>query len=174
MKGQIRRGLLKSYVLKLLGNGEKSGYDIMHTIEQETGFWKPSAGSIYPLLQSLEEAGLIQHRSENRKKLYSLTDTGRRAAATVAEAGNEVEESINRSISVFNSVFGAEEPHHGRHKHLPDSLQWRWKRLHRAIHHIQNLDPHQTRSAESLMDELLQLLEASTSSQHNPESDENG
>ncbi len=160
MRGRMRRGLLKSYVMKLLASGEKSGYDIMHTIKHETGFWKPSAGSIYPLLQSLEEAGLIQHRTEERKKLYSLTEKGRSAAAQVTEAGEEVEESINRSISVFNSVFGSEEHPHWRHKHLPDSLRWRWKKLHRALHHVQNLDADRVRQVESLLDELLDLLEA--------------
>ena len=31
----------------------------MKAIETETGFWRPSAGSLYPLLSTMREAGLI-------------------------------------------------------------------------------------------------------------------
>ncbi len=158
MKGRIRRGLLKSYVLKLLQQGELSGYDIMQTIQQETGFWKPSAGSMYPLLQSLTEAELIQYRMDERRKVYSLTPKGQQAAEEVAAVGTEVQESIDRSIAVFNNVFGPEEKDHWRHHRVPEPLRERWQQLHRAWGDAA-LNPSQLDQAADLLDQLLQLLQ---------------
>ena len=39
------------------------GYEMIKEIEERTqGAWVPSAGSIYPILQLLEEEGLIRAR----------------------------------------------------------------------------------------------------------------
>ncbi len=125
MRRQMRRGFLKLYTLKLLFEGEKTGYGLMKTIEEETGFWKPSAGSIYPLLKSLEEADLAEHREEDDKKLYSLTEKGRKAFEEAEGARAEIRESINRSREVFARIFGEKFPP------PPDPLE-RMKRNHRA------------------------------------------
>ena len=67
----MNRGILRFYVLKLISKSESpiSGYSLMKLIEEETGFWRPSPGSIYPLLTSLEEEGLVKHFKEKDKKL---------------------------------------------------------------------------------------------------------
>ena len=44
------------------------GYEMIKEIEERTeGAWTPSAGSIYPTLQMLEDEGLIQRRGERRQ-----------------------------------------------------------------------------------------------------------
>lgn len=46
----------------------------MNTIEEMSqGWWKPSPGSIYPLLQDLEREGLVRKVNER----YELTDEAR-------------------------------------------------------------------------------------------------
>ncbi len=125
MRRKMRSGFLKMYTLKLLFEGEKTGYGLMKTIEEETGFWKPSAGSIYPLLKSLEEAGLAEHREQDDKKIYSLTEKGRKAFEEAEDARAEIRESINRSRAVFGNIFGEKFPP------PPDPLE-RIKKPHRA------------------------------------------
>ena len=47
-------GHLKMLVLRILSKQELSGYAIIKQIEHETGFWKPSPGSMFPLLQPVD------------------------------------------------------------------------------------------------------------------------
>jgi DNA-binding PadR family transcriptional regulator len=54
------------------------GYEMIKEIEERSeGAWTPSAGSIYPMLQLLEDEGLIRGEDSDGKRRFSLTDTGR-------------------------------------------------------------------------------------------------
>jgi DNA-binding PadR family transcriptional regulator len=54
------------------------GYEMIKEIEERSeGAWTPSAGSIYPTLQMLEDEGLIRGEDSDGKRRFSLTDTGR-------------------------------------------------------------------------------------------------
>lgn len=65
-----RRGL-RGWVLAILAASPKNGVEIMNAIEEMSqGWWKPSPGSIYPLLQDLEKDGLIRKVNDR----YELTD----------------------------------------------------------------------------------------------------
>ena len=56
----IYKESLKNYVLRILADGPSHGYNIIKKIEEVTkGRWKPAAGTLYPLLVSLKEEGLI-------------------------------------------------------------------------------------------------------------------
>jgi DNA-binding PadR family transcriptional regulator len=76
----VPRGLLQFLVLKLLAEKAMSGAEIVEVIEQETrGFWKPSPGSIYPLLARLQNKGYTNESSarESGMKQYILTNDGK-------------------------------------------------------------------------------------------------
>jgi DNA-binding PadR family transcriptional regulator len=76
----VPRGLLRFLVLKLLTEKSLSGAEIVEEIERETeGRWKPSPGSIYPLLASLQERGYTNESppGESGMKRYVLTAKGR-------------------------------------------------------------------------------------------------
>ena len=63
------------WVLSMLARSPKNGAEIMAAIEEMTqGWWRPSPGSIYPLLNELQAAGLIQKREDGR---YELTKASR-------------------------------------------------------------------------------------------------
>lgn len=104
----MKRGFLRFYILKLIGEASEgiSGYALMKRIEEETGFWRPSPGSIYPLLSALEQAGLIRHRAEADKKIYFLTDKGREGLSRAQAAKEEAMEGVRRSIRVLGELFG--------------------------------------------------------------------
>ena len=56
----IRRGDVRSAILTLLAEAPMHGYQIMQLLaERSGGIWQPSAGSIYPTLQQLEDEGLV-------------------------------------------------------------------------------------------------------------------
>jgi len=80
---RVRRGDVRSAILDLLAEGGEeartwNGYQIIQEIGERTqGVWRPSAGSVYPALQQLEDEGLITAAGEDRRRNYTLTDEGR-------------------------------------------------------------------------------------------------
>jgi len=70
-----RRGWLRPWILSLLTKTPKNGAEIMDDIERMSwGGWRPSPGSIYPLLEEMTKDGLIQKREDGR---YEITEKGR-------------------------------------------------------------------------------------------------
>jgi len=76
----VPKGFLRYYVLRLLNEKPMSGSEIMSEIEKRTdGHWKPSPGSIYPLLAWLQDKGYAKETPEKEAgiKRYTLTDQGK-------------------------------------------------------------------------------------------------
>lgn len=72
------RGDIKFALLELLQERPMHGYEMMKALEEKSGgFYTPSAGSIYPTLQMLEDRGFVTSKDVEGKKVYSITDTGR-------------------------------------------------------------------------------------------------
>lgn len=77
MWGMNRRRGLRVWVLTLVAHSPKNGAELMNAIEETTrGWWRPSPGSVYPLLDSLVQEGLVRKREDGR---YELTDPGQQA-----------------------------------------------------------------------------------------------
>ena len=65
-------------VLALLVERPMHGYEMLRELEQRSGaLWKPSAGSVYPTLQLLEDEGLIKGHEVDGRRTYSITEAGR-------------------------------------------------------------------------------------------------
>ena len=78
MGGEFRKGFLKLIVLKIISKKPIHGYDIIQEIESKTrGHWVPSPGSVYPVLDYLESRGYISMEEANRKKVYTITESGK-------------------------------------------------------------------------------------------------
>lgn len=86
----------------------KSGYDLMASIKQVTGSWKPSAGSMYPLLKNLKKQGLLTQSIKGRKKIFSLTQKGHHYITNIAKQKNRLLQHISESVSVMEAVCGKE------------------------------------------------------------------
>jgi DNA-binding PadR family transcriptional regulator len=83
--GRMGRGDIRTAILVALTAEPMHGYQIIQAIEASTrGAWKPSPGSIYPTLQLLADEGLVSSEQVGERKVYSLTDAGREAAAEFA------------------------------------------------------------------------------------------
>ena len=71
-------GRLRLYLLKLLDEAPRHGYEIIRLLQDRfLGVYSPSPGTIYPRLARLEEEGLVTHEVVGGKKVYRLTDKGR-------------------------------------------------------------------------------------------------
>lgn len=71
-------GDLRLYLLSLLDESPRHGYDLMQALTERTGgTYSPSAGTIYPRLAKLEDEGLVTKTVDGRKTVYEITDAGR-------------------------------------------------------------------------------------------------
>lgn len=73
------RGDLKYVILELLRDQPRHGYDIIRALEERMrGRYRPSPGSVYPTLQMLEDLGYVTSSQQEGKKVYTITEEGRR------------------------------------------------------------------------------------------------
>ncbi|HZY47913.1 MAG TPA: PadR family transcriptional regulator [Candidatus Bathyarchaeia archaeon] len=69
--GHFRKRGLRPWVLNILRRSPKNGAEIMDEIENMSqGWWRPSPGSVYPMLEEMVQDGLIKKREDGR---YELT-----------------------------------------------------------------------------------------------------
>ena len=74
----FERGDLKYVILDLLADKPSHGYEIIHALEDSFhGFYSPSAGSVYPTLQLLEDMGYVKSAEQEGKKVYTITEEGK-------------------------------------------------------------------------------------------------
>jgi DNA-binding PadR family transcriptional regulator len=92
-------GRLRLYLLKLLEESPRHGYDVIRLLEDRfMGLYAPSPGTIYPRLQRLEAEGLVTQSQEGGRKVYQLTDAGREELASRREELAELEAEISGSV----------------------------------------------------------------------------
>jgi DNA-binding PadR family transcriptional regulator len=92
----VPKGFIRFRVLEALNEKPMSGSEIMNEIEKQTGgFWKPSPGSIYPLLAWLQDNGYIKELpTENGLKRYELTETGKALLAEQKKIRKQIREEV--------------------------------------------------------------------------------
>ncbi|HEY7735501.1 MAG TPA: PadR family transcriptional regulator [Candidatus Limnocylindrales bacterium] len=77
----VRRGDVRPAILAALQESSMHGYQVIQELEARSGGrWRPSAGSVYPTLQQLEDEGLVRSEEVDGRRTYTLTDEGRRVA----------------------------------------------------------------------------------------------
>jgi DNA-binding PadR family transcriptional regulator len=95
-------GRLRLYLLKLLEESPRHGYEIIRLLQDRfLGVYSPSPGTIYPRLARLEEEGLVTHEVVKGKKVYTVTDKGRAEVVRRMDELAELEEEITASASEF-------------------------------------------------------------------------
>ena len=103
---ETQKGYLRIAVLILLNRKPYHGYEIMKEINERTGgFWRPTAGGIYPILQSLEESGYIEgawdSRQRRRRKTYRITEAGSPVLQRALARENQIAESMSGLFREF-------------------------------------------------------------------------
>jgi len=75
----FNKGDLKYIILDLINDKPRYGYGIIQVLQERShGFYAPSPGTVYPTLQMLEEMGHISADQQDSKKVYSITNGGRK------------------------------------------------------------------------------------------------
>ena len=98
----ILHGRLKVIVLQILSHKELTGNGIRSEIEKLTGSWKPSPGSIYPLLSKLSDDGFIKFEKVKNQKIYSITKKGR----DLSKSMMKIKEGFSKNLSCAANIMG--------------------------------------------------------------------
>ena len=153
---ESQKGYMRIAFLLLLSQKHCHGYEMMKEVEDRTeGFWKPTAGGVYPILQSLEEAGYIEGKwgpQKRKRKIYHITESGKRILdrallkhSKIAESMNSLFEEYARSVlnleteglplpefpNVFSPFLGKES------KSRTEALEMKRKRIQNMIKMLQ-------------------------------------
>ncbi|MFF4431595.1 helix-turn-helix transcriptional regulator [Streptomyces sp. NPDC001513] len=106
-------GRLRLYLLKLLDEAPRHGYEVIRLLEERfQGLYAPSAGTVYPRLAKLEAEGLVTYATEGGRKVYSITEAGRAELADrsgeLADLELEIRDSVTElAAEIRNDVRGA-------------------------------------------------------------------
>lgn len=102
MSPVFSHGDLRLYLLNLLDEGPRHGYDIIQALSDRTGgTYTPSAGTIYPRLAKLEEEGLVTKSVDGRKTIYEITDAGRAEVALRSDDLEGIEAGLTDSVRLI-------------------------------------------------------------------------
>ncbi len=105
MTAVFSHGRLRLYLLKLLAEGPKHGYELIRLLENRfLGLYAPSAGTIYPRLARMEVEGLVGHTAAGGRKVYQITDAGRAELTARAAELTELETEIHASVADLSSL----------------------------------------------------------------------
>jgi DNA-binding PadR family transcriptional regulator len=91
-------------MLKIISMGKVSGYQIMKRVETLTGR-KPSTGSVYPLLRSMQDQGWIVGKTAGNKTLYEITDQGKEIVQKHDALKEQISQKVRESILLAHSTF---------------------------------------------------------------------
>ncbi|WP_329014165.1 PadR family transcriptional regulator [Micromonospora rifamycinica] len=107
MTAVFSHGRLRLYLLRLLDDGPKHGYELIRLLEERfLGLYVPSAGTIYPRLQRLEGDGLVTHTAAGGRKVYEITEAGRAELRQRADEVTTLESDITASVEDLSALAG--------------------------------------------------------------------
>jgi DNA-binding PadR family transcriptional regulator len=133
MFGMRRRGWLRPWILSILDAGPRNGADIMNEVEKASmGWWRPSPGSVYPLLEEMVQDGLVTRREDGK---YEITNKGKdemswthgpwrhsHRPVTVESMLNEIESYLSYFEDVVRSDKSKISEYSGRIKTIKERL----------------------------------------------------
>jgi DNA-binding PadR family transcriptional regulator len=103
----FRSGEVRLALLSLLADEPGHGYDLMRRLEERSGgLYRASAGTVYPVLQQLEDEGLAESAKDAGKRVYQITDQGR----AVVEGDRERIDRIWRRADRWKQWEGGGRP----------------------------------------------------------------
>jgi DNA-binding PadR family transcriptional regulator len=95
-------GEVKFVILRLLNEKPRHGYDVIRALEEKFGgLYTPSAGTVYPTLQLLEDEGYVRVVEENGKKVYHVTPEGARYLEEHRDLLDEIIGRVRETVRDF-------------------------------------------------------------------------
>src|SRR6266571_2008503 len=125
----FRHGRLRLYLLKLLDEAPRHGYEVIRLLQDRfMGVYAPSPGTIYPRLARLEEEGLLTHDEKEGRKIYRITDKGREEINRRLDELNDLEREITESVSGI--AREVKEDVRETVRNLREELTWATREMH--------------------------------------------
>jgi len=156
----VPKGFLRYYVLKLLNEKPMSGSEIMDEIGKRTkGYWKPSPGSIYPLMAWLQDNGYIKETPEQEAgmKRYILTEQGKEFLEEHLKKRDEIREKFRFFMPPFLMPPALELPGLNFHPKKIKELVGVWKKLVKALWNLR--DSLREKYSEKAVAETKEVIE---------------
>ena len=98
----LAKGGFRTLVLRALSERPMYGYEVIKVLEDRfQGFYRPSAGAVYPALRSLQRERLVAVRGSERRKTYHITAKGRAYL-------RDQREEMHRHFESFQAAVGPE------------------------------------------------------------------
>ena len=133
MSPVFRHGRLRLYLLKLLDEAPRHGYEVVRLLQDRfMGIYAPSPGTIYPRLARLEEEGLVTHDEADGRKVYRITEKGREELHARLDDLTELEEEI--TASVRDIAREVTEDVRETVRTLREELSWATREFHAKAH----------------------------------------
>jgi DNA-binding PadR family transcriptional regulator len=103
MHERIIKNFMDIIILAELRIGPLSGYDVISFIHNKFHLLV-SSGTVYSLLYSLERNGLIEGAWNERKRVYKLTDKGKKTIETILGANDKIKNFITNLLKVQSAA----------------------------------------------------------------------
>lgn len=130
MSPVFRHGRLRLYLLRLLDEEPRHGYEVIRQLrDQFMGVYAPSPGTIYPRLARLEEEGLVTHDEVDGRKVYRITEAGREELRSRSDELDELEEELHASVT--DIVREVKEDVRETVRNLREELTWTAREMRR-------------------------------------------
>jgi DNA-binding PadR family transcriptional regulator len=95
-------GEVKFVILRLLKEKPRHGYEVIKAIEEKfSGYYSPSAGTVYPTLQLLEDEGYVRAVETDGKKVYHITPEGEAYLETHRDLLEEILDRVRETVRDF-------------------------------------------------------------------------
>src|SRR3990170_7205883 len=95
-------GEVKFVILRLLKEKPRHGYEIIKALEEKmAGCYTPSAGTVYPTLQLLEDEGYVRAVDTEGKKVYHVTPEGERYLEEHRDLLDEILDRVRETVRDF-------------------------------------------------------------------------
>jgi len=103
---KLKRGVLKFMVLEALSTKPMYAYEIIKYIyEKFNGLYKPSPGSIYPILKNMIKRNMVEVKEIDGKKIYEITELGRSEFLKLRENYKDVYPVDPNSKAIVSMLF---------------------------------------------------------------------
>ena len=131
-------GEVKFVILRLLKEKPSHGYELIKALEEKlAGCYTPSAGTVYPTLQLLEDQGYVRVVEEGGKKIYHITPEGEAFLESNKDAIEDIFDRVRDTVRDFaGGPMG--DLHHAfaRVANVTYKRAWRWGAGHPAVPRI--------------------------------------
>jgi predicted transcriptional regulator len=119
-----QRGFLRPQIIQLLEKQPMNGVDIMNELQEKShGWYRPSPGSIYPLLEGLEKEGLIAKNKDGKFELTAAYGEQSGIGGNVASALSAMESNTSYLEDLQKADGGSLSKHRDRIEKLKRRLE---------------------------------------------------